>query len=137
MADLSITASQVQPGSTGALETLTAGSAITAGQPYYKSGTSGYAADADDTSTTATVAGIAVCSASIGQKFVGQKSGTVTIGAGASITAGTVFVLSDTAGGIKPVADLASGDYVSYLGVGNASNGIVLAIHNSGVAVPA
>ncbi len=135
MADLSITASQVVPA--GNPNTYSAGAAITAGQTVYVSGGTAYLADCDNTSTTAGMRGIAVCSAASGQKVVVQSSGTIVIGAAASITEGTVFVLSDTAGGIKPVADLASGDYVTYIGVGDDSNGIVLNIHASGVQVPA
>jgi hypothetical protein len=64
-------------------------------------------------------------------------TGTITIGAGASVTAGEIFVLSCDADKIAPEADLAASDYVSILGVGNASDGIDLGIQNTGTQVPA
>lgn len=130
MADLSITASQVvQSSTTSDIEHGTAGEAITVGQSVYKKASDGkiYKADADNSSATAAAIGIAVSGADAASQSVSwQKTGTITIGAAAAITAGATYYVSDTAGGIKPEADLTTGDYVTMLGVGNGSNGIVM-----------
>jgi hypothetical protein len=44
-----------------------------------------------------------------------HKRGAITIGA--TLTAGTAYYLSDTPGGICPLADLLSGEYVVLLGL--------------------
>lgn len=139
MADLSITAAQVLPGTGAKYFDGTAGATITAGDLCYYDTSAGTVklADANDSATTATVAGIALNGASAGQPVKLQTAGTITIGAGASITAGEIYVASATAGGICPEGDLAAGHYVSMIGVGDASDGIVMEINNSGVEVPA
>lgn len=137
MADLTITASQVLAGAGAVIETGNAGETITQGQTVYRNSSDKeiYLADADDTAATATVLGIALNSASDGQPIKFQTDGTITLGAGAAPTEGVIYVLSGTAGGIAPSADLATSDYVSILGVGNASNGISLNIQASGFQV--
>ena len=140
MADLTITASQVQPADLSAhtFEGV-AGAAITAGQPLYKDSTDGNAlkpADAD-AAASARCVGIAVAGAADGQPVRYQRTGDVTLGAGAAMTVGTVYVVSATAGGIAPLADLASGDYVSILGVAISASVLRLNLLNSEVAVPA
>lgn len=132
MADLSITTTQVIATTTNRGTHIlhgTAGEAITQGQSVYLKSTDNklYKADADDSAATAAAVGIAVSAAGVANQQVSyQKSGTIVIGAAASITAGETYFVSDTAGGIKPAADLGAGDYVTYLGVGDASNGIVM-----------
>jgi len=135
MVALSVTASQVQPSTTASIKSGIAAEAITAGQTVYvlTAGTIGLC-DCDGTAPANTCAGIAVNDAAARQKVSYQTNGTITIGAGASIAAGDIFYAGPTAGSIVPEADVASGDNVIYLGVGNSSNGIVLNIHNSGVA---
>lgn len=130
MADLVITTSQmVQSATTSDIEHGVAGEAITAGQTVYKKASDGkmYKADANASSATAECKGIATCDANAAGVAVSwQKSGTLTIGAAASITAGATYFVSATAGGICPEADLTTGHYVTYLGVGNSANGIVM-----------
>lgn len=140
MADLSVTASQVVASTTTSdIEHGTSGEAITIGQSVYKKASDGkiYKADANASSATATAIGIAISTASAANQGMSwQKSGTITIGAAASITAGATYYVSATAGGIAPEADLATGHYVTFLGVGNSSNGIVMPTsgpHVSGV----
>ncbi len=139
MADLTVTASQVQPGTTDAQTALgVAGGTITAGEAVYLDTTVGqYKAAKSDATATASVAGIALNGASSGQPLQIQIGGTVTIGAGAAPTVGVIYVLSAaTAGGIAPSTDLASTNRVSVLGVGAATNTIILKIHNSGQVKP-
>ena len=134
MADLSITESQVQAdtSSSGARVVYgTAGEAFTAGATVYWKSSDGkwWKADADASATLAAGArdkiGIAVGTASGASQIVGiQTTGSPTIGAGASVTAGAAYYVSTTAGGICPEADITTGDFICYVGVGNSSNGI-------------
>lgn len=131
MSDLSITASQVQPGADGDFYDGTAGEAVTAGQPCYLDTEDNklYLAAAG-AKTTARVKGVALHGAALDQPLRLQTTGTITLGAAAAIAAGTQFWLSETDGGIAPVVDLtAGGMYGTYLGVGNASNGLAMHIH--------
>ena len=139
MSDLSVTASQVLAGSDAEYYDGIAGETVTAGQTIYLSTSDNllYKADADSLSK-ADVKGVALHGASASQPLRVQTKGTVTIGAAASIAVGTVFWLSQAAGGISPFVDLdAGGMYGTYLGVGNSSNGIVLGIHASGLLLAA
>lgn len=140
MVDIAITASQVLPGTDGAtFEQGTAGGTITAGQPVYiDTGDSNKvkAADANAATPAFTVAGIALHAALAGQPIRYQTSGPITLGAGAAMTVGGVYVLSATAGGIAPVADLATGMYASVLGVATTAAILALKIHNSGAVRP-
>lgn len=136
MANLSVTATQVLPSTTATIKNLIAGEAMTAGQLVYKkaSDNKAYLAQADGTAAEAVVLGIVVGPAvAATQRCSVQCNGTVTIGAGASVTAGAAYFLSATAGAICPVADLTTDDYVTYIGTANGSNQIVLNLHASGV----
>ena len=137
MVDVSVTASGVLPESGAEIQSGYAGATITAGQALYKDSSDSNSlkpADADDTSAKATVVGIALNSASDGQPVDYQTRGNIDIGG--TVTVGTVYVLSGTAGGICPAADLATGDYTSIIGVGVDADSIKLGILNSGVQVP-
>lgn len=138
MADITITAANVVAGSNAVIGYGTAGATITAGQTLYADSSDSDSlklADADDTAAKATVVGIALHGASDGQPLQYIKTGTITIGG--TVAVGTVYVQSGTAGGIAPVADLASGDYTTTLGIGKTASTIDVRIHNSGVQVPA
>lgn len=139
MVDISITASQVQPGSNVATKSGIAGGTITAGMPVYLDSSDNQLkpADADNSEATAAVVGIALHGASDGQPLEYQSVGNVTLGAGASLTVGEIYVLSGTAGGIAPEGDLATSDYVTVLGVATSASVLKLGIIVSGVQVPA
>jgi hypothetical protein len=142
MADLTITATQVLPGtdSEGAqFAQGLAGATITAGQVLYLEASSNTykLADNNDTSSAlAVAAGIALNGASSGQPVRLQTAGPVTIGAGAAPAVATIYVLSATAGGIAPSADLATGNRATILGVGMATNRIQLRINSTGQVKP-
>jgi hypothetical protein len=128
-ADLSITATSVAPSSTATLQQVTFGETVTAGQVLYAHATDGKYYKARGNATgTATPAGIACVGGAANQKgLMVVKDATLTIGA--TVTSGTVLVLSyATAGGIAPVTDLAADDvdtvYVRVFGVAGASNKI-------------
>lgn len=135
MADLSITASAVLAGTNSAQEQGVAGATITAGQAVYLDQTTGkYAlADADAGSATArTFYGIALNGASDGQPLRIHKSGDITINA--VLTAGVAYYLSDTPGGICPLADLDTGDYYGFVGIAESTTVLQVHGHYSGVA---
>lgn len=131
MADLSITAAQVLAGSDADIYDGIAGEAVTAGQALYIATANNrlYKADANFQSK-ANVKGIALEGAAAGQPVSVQTKGTITLGAGAAPPVGTVYWLSETAGGIAPFVDLDSGAmYGTYLGTAGANNTLILGIH--------
>jgi hypothetical protein len=137
MADLTITAASVLPGSGAVKETGTAGASITAGQAVYKDASdSGKFKLCDNDSATAAVRafyGIALHAAGSGQPLTVLKEGPITIGA--TVAVGTVYMTSSTAGGIAPVADAATGDYVTVIGIGTSTTVIEVQPLAAGAAV--
>lgn len=137
MANLTITAANVVKGDDAQTKDGLAGATITAGQVVYLNPTTKRWGLADNNSATAAervAVGIALNGASAGQPLEVQTSGKITIGA--TVVVGTIYTLSDTAGAIAPAADLATGEYVTTLGVGISATQIALDVGNSGVAVP-
>lgn len=136
MADLSITATGVVKGVGAKTKTTIAGAAVTAGQALYIDAADenkGKLADTDHaTAAVRVLAGIALNNAASGQPVTYQYKGRLTIGA--TVAVGKIYVLSDTAGGIKPVDDLAAGDYTSVLGIAISTTEIDINIQNGGVA---
>jgi hypothetical protein len=115
----------------------TAGEAITAGQAVYlDSATNTYlkadsTGGAGDLAALAAVAGIAINSAGTGQPLDILTEGNMTCNA--VLAAGMIYCLSETAGGIQPSADLASGEYFSVIGLGTSTTNMYVSIYNSGV----
>lgn len=134
MADISVTAASVVPGSDAIYVDGTAGETITAGMTCYKSTSDSkwYKADNNDTAAKAVVGGISLNGASLNQPIRIQTGGTITIGA--TVAVGTIYVQSTTAGGIAPSADLATGNYVTILGVATTAAIIKLGLNVSGIA---
>lgn len=136
MSDLVITAASVIAGS-GAKKTLgTAGATITAGKVVYLDSSDSKYKLADNNSGTAALRspiGIALNGASDGQPLVVLEEGLITIGA--TMTAGVAYYLSDTPGGICPVADLATGEYSVILGIATTTTVLKVNIQESGVAL--
>lgn len=138
MADLTITAGNVATVSDATIvRDRLAGATITAGQAVYldTSANTWKLADNDNTATTAAASGIALNGASSGQPLAVQTAGVINMGA--TVTVGTIYVLSSTAGGVCPTTDLGSGDYVTIIGVGVTAANIKLGFSVSGVQVPA
>lgn len=121
MADVSQTPGNVVLVS-GSTRVRTAGATITAGMPVYSDATDGGAikpADAD-AAASAAVVGIALNGAADGQPVTYALPGSV-INWGAVLTKNLYYVASTTAGAVAPSADLASGDYISLLCVGEGT----------------
>lgn len=136
MTDLVITAANVVAGSGASKRLGTAGATITAGQAVYLDSTTATYKLADNNSATAAVrapAGIALHGASSGQPLSVHTAGPITIGA--TVTAGVAYYLSDTPGGICPVADLASGEYPTILGIATSTTVLDVKIQSAGVAL--
>jgi len=136
MADLSITASAVIASGNSTIENGTAGATITAGQVVYKEASSGKFKLADSNSATSeakTAYGIALNGASDGQPLAVIRSGDLTINA--VLTAGAAYYLSETAGGIQPVADLGTGEYVGLIGVAKSTTVLSVRIVTPGVTL--
>ena len=136
MADLSITAANVQIAADPNIQHKRAGAAITAGQAVYISTDTGRALLADSNSATAEARvafGIALNSAASGQPVAIQTGGDLTIGA--TLTAGVFYYLSDTPGGICPVADLGSGEYPCTIGMATSASVLRLSFKSPGVAL--
>jgi hypothetical protein len=134
MADLSITAASVVAGSGARVAHGTAGATITAGQAVYRDASTGKYLLADNDSATAGATepvGIALNGAASGQPLAVLTKGPVTIGA--TLTAGTDYWLSSTAGGICPRADLGAGDTAVLIGTASSATVLDVAIQNTGV----
>lgn len=134
MTDLSITAANVLAGSGADIVRVTAGATITAGQVVYEDTTAGTWKLADNNGTgTRSPGGIALNGASSGQPIAVLRGGPITIGA--TMTAGVAYYLSDTPGGICPVADLASGETATIIGIATSTTVLDVKIHASGVTL--
>lgn len=136
MADLSLTAANVLPGTGAKIEHGTAGDTITAGKLVYRDASSGRYELADSNSATAAARlprGFALNGAADGQPLAVLYDGPITLGA--VLTAGVAYYLSDTPGGICPVADIGSGEYSVYLGIATSTSVLDVSIQASGVAL--
>jgi hypothetical protein len=144
MSDISITAGSVAKGTNAKTRKGIAGATITAGQTLYEDTSDNSKlklADANASAATSNCVGIALHGASSGQpiEFVTEDDdftpgGTLSLSAGAD---DGVYVLSGTAGGIAPVADLASGWYPVILGVAKSASKMHLKIIRAGAALTA
>ncbi|MCA0025476.1 MULTISPECIES: hypothetical protein [unclassified Mesorhizobium] len=135
MTDLVITAANVVAGANAETETGAAGEAITAGQPVYRSSTTKKLMKAHSNGASAeirTPIGVALNGGAVDQPIKVQKGGDVTIGA--TLTPGVAYYLSDTPGGICPVADIGTGEYVCLIGLAKSASVLALDIRYTGVA---
>jgi hypothetical protein len=134
MADLSITAANFAPGANARFEQGFAGETITQGQAVYKAST-GLWMKADANSATAAARasiGLAANGASLNQPITVQTSGQCTLGA--TMTANIPYFLSDTPGGICPIADVGSGEYGCLIGISVSTTGLDLVLKYTAAA---
>lgn len=136
MADISITAANVVISGTGQGRAAgTAGETIAAGKWVYLDPTSHKYMLADSNSATAAArhaVGVAANSASLNQPINVITSGAVTIGG--TLTANIPYFLSDTPGGMCPIADVGSGEYLCQLGIAISTTVLQIDIQFTGVA---
>jgi len=123
MADLIITAADVRVQSLSPARAVQYGEAVTPGQVVYRSTADNkyYLADCDLT-TTSTAAGIVLTNASADDYGYLFDSTNATIDLSVTLTEGTTYVVSDTAGNIMPDTDLTTGQYLSILGYSVSGN---------------
>lgn len=137
MADIVVTAASVLAGANAKKATGVAGGTVTAGQTVYADSADSFklkAGDANASSVTAKIAGIALHGASSGQPltYVYEDDDFTP---GATLTTGTVYVASGTAGGIAPVADLTTGWYPTVLFIAKSTSKAVLKLVAGGAAI--
>jgi len=138
-ADLSITAASFVPSTSAKYLTGIAGTTITAGQVVVTSASTGkyVLADADD-STIIGIVGVAAHGASAGQPLnVVTEDPDLTLGATLSMSV-PIYVLSSTAGGIAPSADISVGEYPLLILVAKSTTKCVLkprVLHGTAAAV--
>lgn len=133
MADVTITAADVQLKGNATVERGIAGETLTQGEAVYKaSDQKWYAADCTDAAKHA-ASGVVMTPAAADDYFQVATAGPIDIGG--TLTVGGVYVLSVT-GAFSPVADLESDDYVTIAGVATAADTLELGFISSGVQVP-
>jgi hypothetical protein len=135
MTDLSVTAANVKPtGSTVIDYGHKAGASLTQGQPVYlDTATSTNKASDANGSGAKDVDGITLNAASSGQPIAVATGGDIN--PGASLTPGTVYCVSATAGGIAPLDDITTGDDVIIIGVATAANNLRISKQVTGVTL--
>jgi hypothetical protein len=135
MADISITAANVVPGSDAVRESGTAGATITAGQLVYldTSDMKFKLADSNGAAALRVPNGIALNGASNGQPLSVQKGGDITIGG--TLTAGIPYFLSDTPGGLCPLPDIGAGEFSCIIGIAKSTSVLAVNIQPSGVSL--
>lgn len=131
--DISVTAASVIKGTEASTGRGTAGGTITAGQPVYIDSSDSNKVkitDADASDAAAAAVGIALHASLSGQPIEYQISGNLTFNA--VLTTGKAYVCSATAGGIAPIADLATGWRTTLLGIATSTTNLKMNIIVSG-----
>lgn len=134
MADLVITAANVQPAAGAQTRNVTYGEAITQGQVVRDGGDGEYYLADNDAASEDVAAGIAITPGGDGEFGIIVTAGPLDVGA--TLTVGTIYCLSDVPGAICPSTDLANPQKVTILGVATAADTLSLDINASGATVP-
>jgi len=137
MADLSRTAANVKPMSAGPVSMGKSGEALTQADPAYFD-TSGKLkkCQADGTAAEANCRAMILTPATAADQDVVYLLAGGDIDVGATLTVGTTYAVSQTAGGICPIADLTTSDYSTILGTATATNKLAFRPIVSGVEKP-
>ena len=136
MADLVITATGVLPGDNAVMEQMIALEPLVAGKVVYRDPVTMRAGLADNNAVQAerrVVRGIALNGAAIGQPVTVLREGLLTMGA--TMATGVTYYLSDTPGGVCPVADLTTGEFSVILGMAISATVMRVKVQASGVAI--
>lgn len=118
MAALTLTTSQVHWVS-GPTEQGVSGEALTRGQVVYASTDSKYyKAKGNGTALQARARGLALADVGVGDPILIARPGAVVeLGAGAAPTLAVAYYIQATAGSLYPIADVASTNFVTIVGV--------------------
>jgi len=134
--DYSVTATSVLASSNASTTKGTAGTTITAGQSLAKAADGSLILfDANAAAPAFTFVGIALNGGATGQPIF-YVTGDTSFTPGFTVAAGAIVIGSSTAGGLCPAADLATGHYLTIIGVGIGSNKIKMQPLASGVVTP-
>jgi hypothetical protein len=125
--DLTLTPASFVPGPRAKYLNGLAGATITAGQVVtLNTSTNRYVLADANVAALIKVEGLAAHGASAGQPLaVLVEDDDLTLGATLSMTA-PIYVLSDTAGGIKPSADITTGDFPTVLLIAKSTTKCIL-----------
>ncbi len=125
--DLTITPASFVPGARAKYLNGIAGTTFTAGQVVtLNTSTNRYVLADANVATLVKVEGLAAHGAAAGQPLaVLVEDDDLTLGATLSMTA-PIYVLSDTAGGIKPSADITTGDFPVVLLIAKSTTKCIL-----------
>jgi hypothetical protein len=137
--DLTITVGNMVPVAGSNVETqFLAGATITRGQSVYlDAATSTWKlADVDLSASAAglTAIGISLSDVVATQPMIVQKEGDLAFGA--ILTVGKVYVVSATAGGICPIADITTNGRITVLGIATTTSNLKIKTWVTGVVVP-
>lgn len=133
MADISVTAGNVLAASDATIVHGTSGETITAGQcVYLKASDNRYWLTDGDAAATAAAAGASLVAASAGQPLAVCTGGNINLGA--TLAIGEPYWVSLAAGGICPFADIAVGDFTTFLGIATTASNLKMSICIGGVA---
>ncbi len=137
MADLVITPNSVRSQALTPLTAVQFGEAVTPGVVLYRSSSDNkyYKSDCDATST-ADIDGIAMSHGSADEYGYVYNSTNTKLDLSVTLTTGTAYVVSDTAGNIMPDTDLTSGQYLSIIGYGDADGLLSYQPNVTGLAKP-
>ena len=136
MADVTITPGNIEKvtAGTSTTEVTLETSTTTSGGEVLRSTSLGYVKSDNSSLTSATISGIAMGKGSAeGPVDIFNSPGKV-IDIGATLTEGTVYVVSATAGGIAPYADLLTGARAMMIGVGDPNGQLMYYPKDLGVA---
>lgn len=135
MADLIITPANILPGTTAAYLIGAAGVAVTAGQPVYLDAATNQfkLAKANGTQAEATMKGVTLNPADIGQSVRIFTGGDLVLGTGTGLVVGMLYTLSATAGKFAPITDQVAGWWAVLAGIGAIGNILKVSIVNPGV----
>lgn len=136
MANYSVTAASVLQSVNASIKRGTAGAAITAGMSLAKDSSGNLVAfDANGVSPLNKFVGIAIAGAASGQQVL-YTDDDPSFTPGFALAANAIVIGSATPGLMAPAADLATGDYLSIIGVGIGSNKMLISPLASSVATP-
>ena len=136
MADVTQTAANVRANAGATVQVVRVGATVTPGDFLYSDTTDNgdykLASTASDAASNA--AAMSLGYGDDGDLVPVAVAGTVEIGG--TTVKGTIYTAADTAGGIRPNADNASGDFVTILGVASDTAGTLkLSFFKSGISV--
>lgn len=135
MADISITAANVKPGTVAQIQQVKYGSAgITQGMALYHDVVTDKFKKSNAETSVATAAASAFALTPGGDNDTGVvcKGGYIDFGS-AILTKGVEYALSDTDGGIMPVGDFGSNDNMTALGLAVSTSVLKISFNVTGV----